>query len=85
MTVSSYGCAVPSLARKWKKAVDGVISSTNELNDLETTASDTKLAEWRSAAENAQTRRHQEISAMDIYNVQFDKGERSITSMLSVV
>ncbi|PCH34515.1 hypothetical protein WOLCODRAFT_155163 [Wolfiporia cocos MD-104 SS10] len=64
---------VPSLVWKWKKAVDGVISSTNELNDLETTASNTKLAEWRSAAENAQTRRHQEISAMDIYNVQFDK------------
>ncbi|PCH37331.1 hypothetical protein WOLCODRAFT_158056 [Wolfiporia cocos MD-104 SS10] len=46
---------MPSLVQKWKKAVDRVISSTNELNDLETTASDTKLAEWRSAAENAQT------------------------------
>jgi hypothetical protein len=65
---------VPSLCRKYKKALKGLAGARQAYDALAANADDEVLRTWSEAEENAQSQRAADIKSMDIFDVHFKQG-----------
>ena len=71
---------MPSLLKKWKGVHDGVKESTEAYNSICEVASIENQQEWLTIEAEAQERRWEDKTAMDVYDVQADKSNFIIFS-----
>ena len=64
---------MPSLLKKWKGVHDDVKESTEAYNSICEVASIENQQEWLTIEAEAQKRRWEDKTAMDVYDVQADK------------
>lgn len=66
---------VPSLTKKWKDVHRGVKDSADAYEAIESITEDEVLESWLALEADAQARRWEDKTAMDIYDVQADQGQ----------
>lgn len=65
-----------ALSRKYPKAIQGYKESQEVFEELDGSTDKVLREEWVRQEKKAQSCRHQDESAMDIYEVKLDKGEQ---------
>ena len=68
------GDSVPSLLRDWRDVHLGVADSEDAYNQICGTITDDQKAEWLEVEADAQARRWEDKTAMDVYDVKEDTG-----------